>query len=295
MAEWKETEGPALGRSTLQHYSHAFRYVLPTFGDMDIQSINRKSIQAFLSKQAKRYSKSALKSMRLVMCMVLKWAERNGELTQPNGWLEGIRLPRVVGKKVIRTELKPQQTLAFVERMKEPYSTLVLLLASTGLRGEEAVGFKPPDLDSNNVLHLRRVFYHGQVDELETERLLSLDAVLHAELIARMRFLGEGREWIFQSRAGTPVNMGNARSRYLQPTAAAIGVKIGGWHDFRHTLVRSLRRAGVNPVVISGIVGHKKVEMAAEVYDKASAADMRQALGMGNQLLPELLPPGTVQ
>ena len=36
--------------------------------------------------------------------------------------------------------------------------------------------------------------------------------------------------------------------------------------------------------------------MAAEVYDKASAADMRQALGvMGNQLLPELLPPGTVQ
>jgi hypothetical protein len=48
-----------------------------------------------------------------------------------------------------------------------------------------------------------------------------------------------------------------------------------------------LRRAGVNLVVISGVVGNKKVELAAEVYDKASSSDMRLALGViGNQLLP---------
>jgi hypothetical protein len=40
-------------------------------------------------------------------------------------------------------------------------------------------------------------------------------------------------------------------------------------------------------VVISGIARHSKVELAAEVYDKASATDMRQALGVvGKQLLP---------
>jgi hypothetical protein len=64
----------------------------------------------------------------------------------------------VGGKKVICTELKPEQTLAFVERMKEPCSTLVLLVALSGLRGEEAVGFKPADLAPNHVLHIRRVF-----------------------------------------------------------------------------------------------------------------------------------------
>jgi hypothetical protein len=54
--------------------------------------------------------------------------------------------------------------------------------------------------------------------------------------------------------------------------------------------------AGVNPVVISGIVGHKKVEMAAEVYDRASSSDIKAALGfMGNQLLPQLLPGDSVQ
>ena len=71
-------------------------------------------------------------------------------------------------------------------------------------------------------------------------------------------------------------------------------MKIGGWHDFRHTIVRTMRRGGVNPVVISGVVGHSSVDLAAEVYDKASSAD--QALNLvGKKLLPSLLPNGLVQ
>ena len=68
-------------------------------------------------------------------------------------------------------------------------------------------------------------------------------------------------------------------------------MKIGGWHDFRHTLTRMMRRAGVNAVVVSGTVGHKKVELAAEVYDRASSTDIGQALHVvGRQLLPTVLP-----
>jgi hypothetical protein len=55
--------------------------------------------------------------------------------------------------------------------------------------------------------------------------------------------------------------------------------------------VRTMRRAGVNPVVISGVVGHKSVELAAEVYDRADRNDIRLALGvMSKQLLPTVLP-----
>jgi hypothetical protein len=57
-----------------------------------------------------------------------------------------------------------------------------------------------------------------------------------------------------------------------------------------------MRRANVNPVVISGVVGHKSVEMAAEVYDRASCNDIRLALGvMGKQLLPTVLPNPAIQ
>jgi methylmalonyl-CoA mutase cobalamin-binding subunit len=54
-------------------------------------------------------------------------------------------------------------------------------------------------------------------------------------------------------------------------------------------------RRGVNPVVISGVVGHKNVELAPEVYDRASAADIGRALGLvGTELLPTVLPTESV-
>jgi hypothetical protein len=60
-------------------------------------------------------------------------------------------------------------------------------------------------------------------------------------------------------------------------------------------LVRKLRKAGVHPVVISGVVGHKSVELAGEVYDRADRNDIRQGLGvMVRTLLPKVLPSQSV-
>ena len=135
--------------------------------------------------------------------------------------------------------------------------------------------------------HIRRVVYGGEVEVLEKEQLLPLDSVVRADLVRRIRELGVGKKWVFQSRAGTPINSVNVRRRFLHPAAAAVGVKIGGGRDFRHRLTRMMRRAGVNAVVVSGTLGHKKVELAAEVYDWASSTDTGQALNVvGKQLLP---------
>ena len=239
---------------------------------------------------------TTVRSMRLVLCMVLGWTEKNGEVKQPTGWLDGIRLPKKVGGRTVkRTELTPEQIDAFVTHMEEPYSTLVLLLASVGLRGEAAIGLQPADLDSKNVLHVRRVIYDGEMETQEKEQQFPLDADVHAELLQRLRSLGAEAKWILHGRTGEPVNLGNARRRHLHPTAAKIGVKVGGWHDFRHTVVRMMRRGGENPVVISGVVGHKSVELAAEVYDRASAADIGQALSDVGKLLQNVLQNPTVQ
>ncbi len=41
----------------------------------------------------------------------------------------------------------------------------------------------------------------------------------------------------------TPVNPGNVLKRYVRPVVQDLGIKIGGWHDFRHTLAtRSLKK-----------------------------------------------------
>jgi integrase len=293
--KWKKSEGPGLGETTLEHYANALRsLVLPHWKDRTVASIQREDITNLLNSQAAKYSRSSLRSMRLVVTMTLAWAERNSLIKRSNGWLDGIKLPRKTGgRKVVRTELEPSQTLGIVQQLKEPYSTLVLFLSLCGRRIEEAIGLKPTDLDDNNVLHIRRVIYKGRVEELEKEQVLPLGQREHAELVRRLRTLGANHEWVFRSREGTPLDPGNARRRYLKPAAKAVGVEIGGWHDFRHTLIMTMRKAGVHPVVVSGTVGHKRVELAPEVYDRASQSEIRDALGLvGKKLLPSVLPSG---
>jgi integrase len=281
--QWEQSEGPGIGKTSRKHYVNALRaYVLPTLGTRPLDTIQRQDITGLLRDQAPRYSESSLKSMRLVCQLVLRYAERNSLILRPAGWLDGIRLPRECGgRKIVRTQLEPGQTLAIIGHLCEPYATLALFLAMTGKRGEEAVGIQPEDLDSNNILHIRRVVYEGRVEELEREELLPLDSPEHAELIRRMRALGNGHKWVFHNRCkDTPLSLGNARRRYLKPAAKRAGVHIGGWHDFRHTLQSKLRRGGVDPVVRAGVMGHSRVELGPEVYDKASLDEKRTALAL---------------
>jgi integrase len=146
------------------------------------------------------------------------------------------------------------------------------------------------------VLTIRRIIYKGKVTMLEPDgiEVLPLDPVVHADLIRYVRS-SAGQRWVFQSRKGTPVNPGNFRRRYLHPAAKAIGVKLGGTHDFRHTLKRRMRRAGIDPVVVRDTLGHKRVEQQ-EVYDAAKRVEVGDVLRLvGRRMAPTLAPNRSVQ
>ena len=274
-SRWEKAEGPSMKQSTLAHYHHALSaYVVPMFGKRKIAAINREEIQNFLTEQARRYSESSLRSMRVVLGMTLGWAN-------DCGWIERnpctrIKLPRRTGgRKVIRTVLTPLQVNAIAEKLEEPYAMLVLFLAATGLRIGEAVGLRWSDF-TGNVLSVQRRIFQGEVDAVKSkssERALPIDPVL----LSRMRQLGDG-DWVFRSRAGTPVNPGNALRRYIRPAANELGIMLGGWHDFRHSLTTHMRRSGVHPKVISGILGHAKVNLAMDTYDHATVEDFEQPM-----------------
>ena len=272
---WAKAEGPTLKDTTLGHYENALRaYVVPVFGSRSISEISREDVQLFLADRASRYSRSALRSMRVVLSLTLGWAKRNGWIEQNP--CEGVRLPQQTGgRKVQRTALTPEQVNAIAGKLEEPYATLVLFLGASGLRIGEAIAVKWSDF-SGNVLHVTRRIYDGDegtVKSAHSERKLPL---AH-DLLARMRQLGN-EEWVFQSRQGTPINPGNALKRYVRPAAKELEIAIGGWHDFRHSLTTAMRRNGVHPKVISGILGHAKVALAMDVYDHANVDDFRQPL-----------------
>ena len=156
------------------------------------------------------------------------------------------------------------------------------------MRIGEALAVKGADF-KNNVLHVTRRIYDGDVDAVKSkrsERKLPIDPLL----MARMEKLGKG-EWVFRSKTGTPLNQGNALKRHVRPAAEKLGISLGGWHDFRHTLSTKLRRSGVHPKVVSDILGHKKVNLAMDVYDRTEIEDFVQPLAVVfNELLPSCYP-----
>ena len=274
---WQEAERPTMKTSTFRHYENALRaYVAPSFGKDNIAVINRERVQRFLAEQAADYSLSSLRSMRVVLSLVLGWAVANG-------WLErhpcaGVKLPRKTnGRKVTRNVLTLEQVTSLAGKVAEPYATLVLFLTATGLRIGEAIAVKWSDFEGD-VLNVSRRIYDGDIDAVKTNgsiRTLPIEPALKS----RMCHLG-GKEWVFRSKRGTPINPGNALRRHVRPAGAKLGISLGGWHDFRHTLTTTMRRKGVHPKVISGILGHSKVALAMDTYDHTDVEDFRQPLAV---------------
>jgi integrase len=200
------------------------------------------------------------------------------------------------GRRVQRNVLAAEQVDAIARKLEEPYATLVLLLFVTGLRIGEAAALKLIDLQGNVLTVSRRIYKRsvGEVKSLRSVRKL----VLGPDMVARIGALQSrfaNSEWMFQSEVGTPIDPRKALNRYYRPAAAACGITVSGWHDFRHTLSTNLRRNKQHPKVISDILGHSKVNLAMDVYDRTDLQDVSTALATVSQLLPSVAKFAVVQ
>ena len=96
------------------------------------------------------------------------------------------------------------------------------------------------------------------------------------------------RQSIRRSKTGTPLNQGNALKRHVRPAAEKkLGISLGGWHDFSAHTLNQAAAVGSSSEVVSDILGHKKVSLAMDVYDRTDVQDFVQPLAVVfNELLP---------
>ena len=110
-------------------------------------------------------------------------------------------------------------------------------------------------------------------------------------MLARLRTLkhDDADGWVFRAKNGEPVNPGNALKRYVRPAIRKLKLKIGGWHDFRHTLTTRLLGLGWSPKVVSEICGHSDVHTTLQIYHHPTVEDFRAPLQeMSDELLADV-------
>lgn len=84
---------------------------------------------------------------------------------------------------------------------------------------------------------------------------------------------------------GLSLNPENAVHRHLRPALRHLGIKLGGWHDFRHMLATQLLRQN-SPKVVANILGHSNVRTTLDVYQHVKPEDLRAPLAeMSDQVL----------
>ena len=289
VSRWRAAVVPTLRTTTATYYHKMLlRHVLPAFGQQITKSISRNDVELFLAEKARSgYCRATLRGMRVSLGRVLSWAVACG-------WLEknacaGIQLPQAP-TKVQRTILRPEQVVALAAKLEEPYATLVLFLAAIGLRISEAAGVRKSDFDGN-VLKLRKRFYQsddgGDFGDLKTKKS-ARDLPLPAWLADRMKSLAKGDGFCFCSQAGTPINQKNALRRYVHPACKKLGFRIGGWHDFRHTLTTwALKKYPTK--VVSEMLGHASVKTTLDIYSHVLQEDFAEPLAeMAGKLLPDV-------
>jgi integrase len=85
---------------------------------------------------------------------------------------------------------------------------------------------------------------------------------------------------VFPSRAGTPLDPDNIRTRTLKPIFEEAGVPWAGWHCLRHTYASLQLARGANLLQLSRALGHHSPAFTLNVYAHLLGDDMAPALDL---------------
>ena len=188
---------------------------------------------------------------------------------------------------VVYTILTPGQIWNWISELQEPFRTMAILDAFTGLRISELLALRWYDVDLvSGELHVRRSIVYGKVGPCKTSssrRPVPLDEVLIEILVQHKRQspYNQPSDWVFASPKTNGCKPYTTRSLlqwHLQPAAKRAGIsgKVG-WHTLRRTFATLLIANGENIKVVQDAMGHSTSKMTLDRYAQSTTPDKREA------------------
>lgn len=157
--------------------------------------------------------------------------------------------------------LTPPQVSAVATHIgEEPWPTLVLTAAGTGLRYSELIALQWADLtcvNSRYTLTVTRGYVRGEYSSTKTHRIRYVPLPRHvADAVLALPRKGN----LIFAWGGRPIPYQRARKRLARATDRA-GVPDIGWHALRHTYASELAQRGAPLQIIRDLLGHTNVQM----------------------------------
>lgn len=303
-ATWLESIRGLVRPRTYEGYSYRLEHhVLPRLGHRRLDEIDVDDVLALIGDLRERgYSGWSIRSVITPLSRLLSHAVRRDVIAaSPISKLDRSERPAVWKRE--QRILNGDEIARLVDATPPRYRTLVATAILTGLRQSELLALRWRDVDfDDELIRVRRALDRNGNDVPPKTQHAVRDVVLIPTLAqalkghrAESRFQGL-EDYVFASKAGTPLHWRNVARRSLKPALAAAGIEPLRWHDLRHTFASLLIGGGANVVFTSRQLGHGSSDITLRVYshlfDRAEQAQRTRDL-LEATVGAALRPPGS--
>jgi len=248
------------------------KHILPRWGRVSIIDVTHTAVQVWVTELSDSLAPLSVRKIHLVLSGVMKYAVRDRRI--PRNPCDGVRLPRVAESD--RGYLTPEQ-VDELAALCAPSSTVIYLLAYTGLRWGEMAALKVKRIDSGRrrldvaeaVTEPTGVILWGTPKNHERRSVpfpAFLTEMLKAQCACKSR-----EDLVFTSPDSDVLRNGNFRRR----TFTTAVVELRERHpnlptitppSLRHTAASLAISSGASVLSVQRMLGHASAAMTLDVY-----------------------------
>jgi integrase len=256
-------------------------HIVPRLGKFRLEQIGAEVQQVFVNQISEKTSRKTTLNIVSTLSSILTTAKNWGYTC------EEVNLDRLVlPDRGIRTKARfftPAEVKSIIAAASEPYRTMFLILAMTGLRAGEVLGLQVGDFDfERRLITIRRSAWYGRIQTTKSthsEAVLPMPESLAGVLqgyVANMKTNPEG--FLFVTRNCRPPSSNKVVECQLWPILDALKIPRCGLHAFRHTHSSLLLDTGAAPTVAQAQLRHSDARITLGVYGHVIGDAHREAV-----------------
>ena len=249
--------------------------IMDTFGDRVIDSIKKSDLLQFRAtlgkvtrKNGKGLSADRINRHMKVLRMILNEAADRFDFTTPFHGIKPLKVPK---KDVDPFTL--EEINLILNNVRADFKNYYTVRFFTAMRPAEIDGLKWKYVDFKlRQILVRETIVNGRVEYTKTDgsqREIDMsEPVFNALKKQYQATAGDEDDYVFTTKAGTPLCHNNVTKRVWYPLLAHLGLRKRLPYQTRHTAATLWLGSGESPEWIARQMGHTNTEMLFKVYSR---------------------------
>lgn len=271
---WIEEKKPEWRNSQITNVEDIFRiYLITNFGSVPLNTITKAKIMAFRGNLVKEGNKGRMLSASRInhimtpLRMVLTEASERFGFENPWKNIKPLSVPK---SKVSPFTL--DEVMLIIDNVRVDFKPYFTVRFFTGMRTGEIDGlpWKNIDFERRQII-IDQAVVKGVIGDTKTagsNRIIQMNQLVYDALIEQHSLTKDRSEFVFCTKAGTPLCHRNVTKRVWYPLLRYLELDIRNPYQSRHTAATLWLAAGESPEWIAAQMGHSSTTMLFTVYSR---------------------------